>query len=439
MKSRQKYLNRFLLEELQKWIDRKEILAIKGPRQSGKTTVLKMLQDWLISQKKVSEKNIVFITFEERDILEKFSLDPKEYVKSLIGENQQSKFYFFIDEFQYLKNGGQVLKMLYDIFENIKFIITGSSSLELAGKTARFLVGRIFFFHLLQLDFKEFIQTESSQLNNAYQNKSVQANNFVMKGKDFPVPKQDIFNSDFEKVFQKYAIWGGYPAVVNARGSETKKIILKNIYSTYIARDIIELLKIAEYAKFKNLVSILSVQIGNLVNYNSLIQDAQSYFKEIKRYLSILEETYIISLLKPYCTNKISELKKNPKVYFIDLGLRNYLTGNMNSNLAQRQDLGAVMENAVFSQLQKKEDGLRQLKYWRTIGGAEVDFIIEKPNEIIPIEVKYSGFKSPKISRGFRNFISGHHPKRAVVLTRGYWGEMKLNHTLIKFIPLWYL
>lgn len=439
MKSRQKYIDRFLLKELQKWMSRKEILAIKGPRQSGKTTVLKMLRDWLISQKKVDEKNIVFITFEERDILEKFSLDPKEYIKSLIGKDQSKKFYIFIDEFQYLDEGGQILKMLYDLFENVKFVITGSSSLELTSKTAKFLVGRIFFFNLWQLDFKEFIQTESNQLNNAYQDKSVQVNNFITKGKNFPIPEQDIFKSDFEKVFQEYAIWGGYPAVVSARGAETKKIILKNIYNTYITRDITELLKITEYAKFKNLVAILSVQIGNLINYNNLAQDTQSYFKEIKQYLSVLEETFIISLLKPYCTNKISELKKNPKVYFIDLGLRNYLTDSLNSNLVQRQDLGAIMENVVFFQLQNKENNSQQLKYWRTIGGAEVDFIIEKADEIIPIEVKYSFFKSPKISRGFRNFISEHQPKRAIILTRGYWGEMKINSTIVKFIPLWYL
>lgn len=437
--NKQKYIDRSLLKELQKWMDRKEILAIRGPRQSGKTTVLKMLQDWLTSQKKVSGENIAFITFEEKDVLEKFSLDPKEYIKNLIGEDQQSKFYLFIDEFQYLDEGGQILKMLYDIFENVKFIITGSSSLELTGKTAKFLVGRIFFFHLWQLDFKEFIQVESDQLNNAYRSKSAQVNDFIMKGKYFPVPKQDIFNSDFEKAFQKYAIWGGYPAVVNAQKPETKKIILKNIYSTYIARDIIELLKIAEYANFKKLVAILSVQIGNLINYNSLAQDTQSYFKEIKRYLSILEETYIVFLLRPYHTNKISELKKNPKVYFIDLGLRNYLTGGMDSDLAQRQDLGAIMEDAVLSQLRKKEDDMRQLKYWRTLGGAEVDFIIEKTKEIIPIEVKYSFFKSPKISRGFRNFILEHQPKRAIILTKGYWGEIKVNSTLVKFIPLWYL
>lgn len=435
---REKYIQRHLLNELAKWIDRREILAIKGPRQSGKTTLLKMLKNQLVAGKKIEEENIVFISFEERDILEKFSLDPKRYVQSFIGDKQEKRFYFFIDEFQYLPNGGQVLKMLYDVFDNVKFIITGSSSLELVDKTAKFLVGRIFFFYLWQLNFSEFIKTKSTQLSNVYQERSEQINNFLAEGKDFSVA-HDIFIDDLEKVFQEYAVWGGYPAVVQSPDAETKNIILKNIYNTYIDKDIVELLKITDHSKFKKLISVLSAQIGNLVNYNNLSRDAGTYFKEMKHLLSILEETYIISLLKPFFSNKISELKKNPKVYFVDSGLRNYITGGTGRDLMFRQDLGAIMENVVFSQLKFKEEIFGDIKYWRTVGRAEVDFVIEKHNEIIPIEVKYATFNSPQISRGFRSFIQEYQPKRALVLTKNFWGEMKVDSCKIKFAPLWYL
>jgi len=435
---KEKYIQRLLLDELMKWIDRKEVLAIKGPRQSGKTTLLKMLKNQLVANKKIKEENIILITFEERDILEKFAVDPKMYIQSFIGDKQEKRFYFFIDEFQYLSNGGQILKMLYDIFDNVKFIITGSSSLELTDKTAKFLVGRIFFFHLWQLNFAEFIKTKSTQLSNAYQKKSNQVNNFITEGKSFSVTS-DIFINDLEKVFQEYAIWGGYPAVVQAPNPETKNIILKNIYSTYIDKDIIELLKITDHSKFKKLVSVLSAQIGNLANYNSLSRDTGTYFKELKQYLSILEETYIISLLRPFFSNKISELKKNPKVYFIDSGLRNYITGGIDGNLIFRQDLGAIMENVVFSQFKFKEEVFGDLKYWRTLGKAEVDFIIEMRDEVMPIEVKYTTFNSPQISRGFRSFIQEYKPKRALILTKNFWGEMEVDSCKIKFAPLWYL
>lgn len=432
------YFPRFLLKELIKWIDRREIFAIKGPRQSGKTTLLKMIRDWLINQKEVKSENIVFITFEDRDILEKFSQDPKEYVKSFLGEKRQGKFYFLIDEFQYLENGGQVLKLLYDIHENIKFIITGSSSLELTGKTAKFLVGRVFSFHLWQLNFAEFIKVKSPQLYSVYREKSKLINDFILEGSNFSVPTKDIFSNDLEKLFSSYATWGSYPEVVKAEEDETKQIILKNIYDTYITRDIIELLKITDYTRFKTVVALLSSRIGNLVNYHNLSRDAQSHFKEIKRYLSILAETYVVSLLKPFFTNKTSELKKNPKAYFIDAGLRNYVLGNF-QELSFRPDLDQIVENVVFSQLKFNPGDQYSIKYWRTQGKAEVDFVLEKKNEIIPIEVKYSSFTSPRISRGFRSFISEYTPKRGVILSKNFWGELKIDSTLIKFVPVWYL
>lgn len=149
-----KYLPRLLFDEIIKWLKRKEIIAIKGPRQSGKTTLLLMIQDYLIEKERVNPKNVIFLTFEDREILEKFSKAPKDFVSSFIRGQKDERSYFLIDEFHYLEEGGQKLKLLYDIFPNIKFIITGSSSLEIAGKTAKFLVGRMFSFYLYQFSFE---------------------------------------------------------------------------------------------------------------------------------------------------------------------------------------------------------------------------------------------------------------------------------------------
>jgi len=432
------YFKRDLFRSLKKWIERREIFAIKGPRQSGKTTLLKMLESWLKTDKKIKPENIIFLTFEDREILEKFSQDPKEFVKSFIGSKTGERFYFLIDEFHYLKNGGQILKLLYDIFDNVKFIITGSSSLELTGKTAKFLVGRLFSFDLWQFSFGEFINTKSQQLYNVYKERSKLVKNFIYEGKNFSIFKKDIFSKDFERLFEEYVIWGGYPEVLKTNDKETKKLILKNIYDTYISRDIIELLKITDYSKLKTILGLLAVQIGNLINYNNLVTDAKSYFKEVKSYLTILEETFIISLLKPFFTNKTSEIKKNPKVYFIDLGFRNYILSNFN-DLSLRTDTGSIIENVVFSQFKMVQEDNWSIKYWRTLGKAEVDFIIEEYQNLLPIEVKYSFLKLPQISRGFRNFLSEYKPKRAVVLTKNFWGDLKINSTFIKFIPVWYL
>jgi predicted AAA+ superfamily ATPase len=430
------YFPRTLLDELKKWIKRREILAIKGPRQSGKTTLLLMLKEYLIQKEKINPKNIVFLTFEDRDALEKFSKSPKDYVESYIGKRKNERFYFFIDEFHYLEDGGQKLKFLYDIFDNIKFIITGSSSLELTGKTGKFLVGRMFSFYLYQFSFEEFIKAKSEQLANVYEDRKNKLRDFILNGKNFKL-SEDIFKEDFKKFFEEYAIYGGYPEVIKAEDIETKKMILKNIFETYITKDIVELLRIDNTFKFKTLVTLLANQIGNLINYNSLSNDAQSYFREIKHHLSILEETFVIFLLHPYFVNKITELKKNPKVYFVDVGLRNKAVNNFNE-LNIRNDVGQIIENVCLSQLKMRYPDF-SVKYWRTISKAEVDFILELDKEIIPIEVKYSYLDEPKIPRSLGSFIDEYKPKKVLVLTKEFVGEVKISSSIIKFIPVWYL
>ena len=432
------YFSRNLMVELKKWIDRKEIYAIKGPRQSGKTTLLKMLREWLITRQNIKPENIIFLTFEDREILEKFSSDAQEFVRTFIGNRKNERFYFLVDEFQYLKDGGQKLKLLYDTFEKVKFIITGSSSLELTGSTGKFLVGRVFSFYLYQLSFEEIMRIKSSQLNNVYQERTNCIKDFIFNGKEFSIPQKDIFGKDFERAFEEYATWGGYPEVVKAEEEDTKRIILKNIYETYITRDIVELLKITDFSKLRNLLLLLAGRIGNLVNYNDLTLNTHTYFKEVKRYLFILQETFIIEMVKPFFSNETTELKKNPKIYFIDTGFRNYLLHNFN-DLAIRQDKGAIVENSVFSQLKIKEKDNYQIRYWRTLSKAEVDFILKENGVLVPVEVKYSEMKMPQVTRGFRNFLSAYKPKRALILTKNFWGSLKIDETTIKFIPVWYL
>ena len=430
-----KLFPRTLLTMLIKWIDRREAYAIKGPRQSGKTTILKLLQHYLITDKQVNPDNIVFLTLEDREILDKFSKNPKEFVRSYIAHKPRERFYFFLDEFQYLNDGGRTLKLLYDLFENIKFIITGSSSLELAEKTAKFMVGRMFSFHLYQLSFAEFINVKSRQLENVYLEKSQLVKKFIARGDPIPIQK-DIFLDDLRAQFEEYALYGGYPEVIKTEDNETKKMIIKGIYETYLTHDIIELLKITDVTRFRTIVALLANQIGNLINYNDLASDSQSYFKQIKHFLSVLEETFVIELIKPFYKNRTTELKKNPKVYFIDTGLRNYINRNFNF-VDLRSDKGGIIENVVFAQLNIYN--FSPIKYWRTLAGAEADFIIEADQNIVPIEVKYSNFKEPKISRGFRSFINVYQPKCAAVLTKNFWGEMKVGDARVAFIPVFYL
>jgi len=431
-----KYFERILFNEIKKWVDRKEIISIKGPRQSGKTTLLNMLMEWLEKEKSVKKENIIFLTFEDKEILEKFFLNPKDFVKKFVLDESQ-RYYFLIDEAHYCKDVGQKLKLLYDSYQNIKFIITGSSSLEITSETAKFLVGRLLSFELLPLSFYEFLNSRDNGLAKMFLEKYKLVENLILKGKDFEIPKNDIFINDMLRYFEEFVLFGGYPEVAKAENEDEKKIILKNIFNTYLDKDIVSYLQITDTIKFRKLVSIFSMLIGGIIKFESLCSQTKSYFKEITYLTDVLEQTYVIRLVRPFYKNLVTELRKNPKVYFLDYGIRNYAINNFNP-LEKRSDAGNLAENFILNEIKPVSENLF-LNFWRTTAKAEVDFIVSNSNSgIIPIEVKFEEFRKERIGRSLYSFIRNYSPQFAIVVTKDFWGEKIFNSTKVKFIPIAY-
>ncbi|MBI2675949.1 MAG: ATP-binding protein [Candidatus Aenigmarchaeota archaeon] len=423
------------MNKLEKWIDRKEIFVIRGPRQAGKTTLMLVLKESLI-RKGISPKNIVFLRCDDYDAAEPFVRDHKAFVRAYAPLDSE-KYYFFLDEYQYIPDGGRRLKILYDSFPNIKFIVSGSSSLELTGKTAKYLVGRVFYFALYPFSFGEFVNAKDEKLAQIYRNRNKAIADYILTEKDPPL-ESDIFLKEILKLFEEYMVFGGYPEVIKADNIETKKMILKSIYETYIGKDIVELLKMRDVITFRNIVSLLAAQHAGILSFDSIASDSKSYYKEVKWFLSVLEETYVLRLLMPFHKNLSTELKKSPKSYFIDTGLRNHIARNF-SPLPFREDRGRLAEGIVLSSLISLLDGETEIRYWRTLAKAEVDFVVLSPHGPIPVEVKYQSFKKPKVSRSLRSFIEAYRPKRAVIVTADYWNSMELGQTRIKFVPACYL
>ncbi|MCD6216076.1 MAG: ATP-binding protein [Candidatus Aenigmarchaeota archaeon] len=419
-----KYFERKIAKKIKKVLDRREIICIRGPRQAGKTTLLNIIAKEL-QRKGIKEENIIYITFEDVDNLEKFSTNPKAFLRSFTNKE---KTYFLMDEYQYLKDGKK-LKMLYDLFENTKFFITGSSSLELTSKLAKYLVGRIFFFELYTFDFYEFLHAKNKKLWEAYIERHKLVSDLIRNKKEVKIDKKDIFINDLLSYFEEFIIFGGYPEVIKTDDKEMKKIILKNIFETYLAKEIKYLLNIKDSLKFKKILTFLAASNGNIINYNDISCLFSSYYKEVLEVLEIFEQTYLIKTLRPYHRNMRTELRKNPKIYFFDTGLRNYMINNFNS-LNLREDAGILAENFVFRQLFNFD----KINYWRTTSKAEVDFIISD----IPVEVKFSEIKKPKISRSFRSFIKTYKPKVGIVFTKNLWAMEKMDESIIYFIPLVY-
>jgi predicted AAA+ superfamily ATPase len=221
--------------------------------------------------------------------------------------------------------------------------------------------------------------------------------------------------------------------VVLAETAEEKREILKNIYNTYFLRDIRDIAGLIDDYKLTKLIKGLAAQAGQLVEYREIGNISGYDYLSLKKYLNILEKTFICSPVRPFFRNKRIELVKNPKIYFFDSGLRNFITNNFN-RLEKRADKGAVMENYVFTEFIKRE---LAFNYWRTKQKAEVDFIITVEDlKILPVEVK-NNLKKPEISRSFHSFITAYSPDNAVILNQDYIGMKKSGDTEVFFLPFW--
>jgi hypothetical protein len=344
-----------------------------------------------------------------------------------------------IDEFQYAVDGGQKLKLIFDTVRDVKIVVTGSSSLDIRAQVGRFMVGRILTFCLYPFSFKEYLRVHDTRLEKIYIENSTKTIDWLCNHVRFDIKHgSDVFAQEFIKHYEEFCIWGGYPAVVIARDATIRKKLLADIYNSYILKDIKTLLELATERNLYLLSQHLAAQIGNTVVYQNLGQAAGLEYRNLKRHLNILTQTFVCGTIPPFFKNRLKELTKTPKIYFLDLGFRNNLMENFNS-LVLRSDAGAVIENAVFIRLNDLFQGIEKINFWRTKAGAEVDFVLHIKDTILPIEVKYSHFDREKVSRSLASFIDSFKPKYAAVLTKDFWGTTTRSTTKILFIPVYYL
>lgn len=396
------YIKRSIEKKIRKYLKRKEILAIVGARQVGKTTLMKHIFSDL--------KNAKFISFDDKETLAMFEQDLKLFIKTHI-ENVK---YLFIDEFQYAKQGGKQLKSIYDVYKT-KIIISGSSAPELTIESIKYLVGRIFVFTLFPFSFNEFL---------VYKDKKLSEHINEARLSEIAIEKMNTY-------YNEYVLFGGYPEVVLSNDKEEKREILKNIYNTYLLREIRDILQISDDIKLTKLIKALALQIGNLVNYNELSSIAGLEYRELIKYMNILKKTFICIESNPFFTNKRKELVKTPKIFFLDSGFRNMTIDNFQET-GNRVDFGELNENFVASELWKMEF---KLQYWRTKAGAEVDFVIEKNNKKIPLEVKTT-LERARYGKALKNFIEEYGVETGFILSLKYADQIKLGKAKIIFAPL---
>jgi predicted AAA+ superfamily ATPase len=404
------FIERAAVDEVTAQLGRPEITVILGPRQAGKTTLLRRL----IQARESGGRSgtTLYMNMDSREVRRGFA-SPTGLASVLESRGMGKGDLLVIDEVQRIDEPGLYLKQLHDLAVGFKIVVSGSSSLEIGSETREHLTGRRRTVTLWPLSFSE-----------------LAAHEHLDSG---PARLSPALDEALSGLLERLAVHGGYPAVWNERDPVEKAGVIASIYDTYITRDVVEFLGVRNAVGFNDLVRALAGQVGGLVSWASLSQLAGIDVRTVRSYVGILEQTYVIRCLRPYSTNPRKEIRKSPKCPFADNGLMNAAGGDL-SPLAHRSDPGPLIENLVISEVAKTTDAT--LRYWRTTAGAEVDLLVQHPDRLVPIEVKSTALRRPSMSRGFRSFLGKYSPKRALVLHRGARLQEKTGSTVIDFLPV---
>lgn len=323
-----------------------KVMLIYGPRQAGKTTLVKQLgkssglKSLYLSADLSNNENLLM----QRDL--KVYSDLTEGYELLI-----------IDEAQRVPDIGLTLKIFYDEMAHLKVIATGSSSFDLANKTAEPLTGRKRIIHLLPLTLEEIVEGR---------------NKFEL-------------NQQLEEIL----IYGLYPEVYTSTINQ-KQNILDDIAESYLFKDVLQLTTVKYTQKIRDLLRLLAFQVGQQVSVHELTRKLAINRETVERYIDLLEKAFVIFRLPAYSSNQRNEVSKMDKIYFYDTGIRNILIDNLKP-LDQRIDIGGLWENFVVAERRKQifYSGLKLKSYfWRTYAGAEVDYVEESADRLIGYEIK---------------------------------------------------
>lgn len=347
---------RQLQKNIEKRLDSSKAIIMLGPRQVGKTTLIKSI---------IKDKTFLFLDGDDPTVRKTLADINTEQLRSLLG----NQTLLYIDEAQRIDNIGLTLKIIIDQLKNVQVLVTGSSAFELNNQIQETLTGRKWQFELFPFSWQE-LEDEVGYLKAQQQ-------------------------------LETRLVYGFYPEVVTSLGDEQD--ILTEITNSYLFKDILALTGIRKPEVLDKLLRALALQIGSEVSYNELAQTVGVDKNTINTYIELLIQSYVVFKLPSFSKNLRNEIKNNQKIYFYDVGIRNAVIGNF-SPLVLRQDIGYLWENFLLA------ERMKQLKYaksnatmyfWRTRQQQEIDYIEVASDQITAFEFKYNPKAKAKIPKTF--------------------------------------
>jgi len=339
-----------------------EVTILYGPRQVGKSQEIYRCIENLLKD------NTQDVFMYNLDIIPEEFENPDIFLATILAQKSghfATKTYVFLDEAQRLENVGLFIKYLYDQNKNIKFILTGSASLDIKAKIKEPLTGRKQEFFLAPLTLKEIVHFQGININNLSSN--------------FPL---------LENILNDYLLFGGYPEVVTLTTKVLKTAKITEIAESYTLRDISAFFNLTSTKTIQLVARFLAESIGNILSKENISKIGGIPKYQTEKALEALEKSFIVYLIPPMAKTPSKELIHRPKIFFQDLGIRNAILKKLDPSLIL-VDKGQLFENAIACEL-LSIFGKDNLKFWRTTNQTEVDFIVTKPNgKAAAIETKY--------------------------------------------------
>ena len=322
-------------------------ILLFGPRQSGKTTLVKFIL-------KDRGEKILQLNGDEPDVRDTLASVTSTQLKTIVGGAR----IVFIDEAQRIQNIGLTLKLFVDQLPEIQVIASGSSSFLLAGDISEPLTGRKYESMLFPLSFRELMDHHGL--------------------------------TEEKRLLEHRLIFGSYPEIVVKQSEE--KELLKLLAGSYLYRDLLTLDQMKKPALLDKIIRALALQVGNEVSYNEVGQLVGADNQTVEKYVSLLEQAYVLFRVPALSRNVRNEIKKGKKIYFYDNGVRNAVIANF-SSLSSRSDAGALWENYLMSERVKllQNSGVDARRYfWRTTQQQEIDYVEEHDGRLSAFEFKWN-------------------------------------------------
>ncbi len=388
-----------------RYLDKRQAILLKGLRRVGKTTLMYQLIDYLLQEKGINPYNILYFSFDENrgsleDILEEYS----HLVLKKTFTQQKEKLYIFLDEIQKLKGWADALKIFYDIYPNIKFIISGSAALGLLKDSRESLAGRVLDFDIEPLDFKEFL---------------------LFREVSIDYERIDIYKDLLQSNFNQFLKTSGFIEILNEDDEVIKKYFTQSILERVIFRDIPEIFSVKEPHLLFTIIKILAANPGMLVDFQNLSNDLNRDKRTISTYFEYLKYSLLVNPLYNFSRNMLTSEKKLKKYYLSHSAFCHAI-----SNIEKFKLIPNMVENCMVSKEKAKF-------FYRTPDRREVDIIKIDGNKLTPIEIKYtSSIQNSEIS-GIKSFMKKYKVKDGIIISKDLEDEIYFSYGRVKIIPVW--